>query len=139
MFDTLGGLFSYYHELRASLCTVPTNMPDCEVIRSGMNPGDPVKARDLVEYRKAMVGDVQIYLYRLPWYDSTVLVGRNPPPGYKQITWRRLVKDLRRMSHGRGYPKSYLSHGNLFRRYKDKIKPVAEAHFRAIGYLRQPI
>jgi hypothetical protein len=135
-FSTLGGLFSHYHEVRASMSGARTNMPDAEALRMECFVGNPVKARSGMEYRKALVGDVQLYLRQVEWWEAFILLGRMRPPGHEQISWGGIVKILQRVSNGRGYPKYMKDKRNVASRYRKNILPLAEDHFRQEGYLR---
>jgi len=78
-FHTLGGIFSYYHELRESLMSAKTNMPMPEALRQEVFVSNPEKARSGIEGKYAFIADVQNAVNRLKWYESEVIWGRFPP------------------------------------------------------------
>jgi hypothetical protein len=136
-FDTLGGIFSYYHEVRASMYGARTNMPDSEALRlEVMGTPNPMRARSSMEYRKALIGDIQLYVKKQPWHDQYLLMGRLRPPGEAQISFNRIVALVRELSSGRTIPWQYRDRANLRKHWSRVIRPLAEDYFRERGYLR---
>jgi hypothetical protein len=127
-------MFSHYHEVRAGLESVRTGTPTPESLRQEVNTSEPVKARDSLEYRKAFVGDVQLYLRKLEWWEAYILLARMVKPWEEQVTWYGIAKHLKRVGHD--YPRSFRDGSNIARTYRNVIKPLAEDHFRDRGYLR---
>lgn len=133
-FSTLGGLFSHYHEVRAGLSSVRTGTPTPEAIRQEVFSSEPVKSRDAVEYRYALVGDVKLYLRRLEWYDAYILLCRMVKPHEEPVVYRDIPKLLKQAGHP--YPRAFNHHNHVYERFRKVIRPLAEDHFRERGYLR---
>jgi hypothetical protein len=127
-------MFAYYHEVRAALCSPRTNMPQPEALRQEIFVSNPKKARSVLECKKAFVGDVEIYLRRIEWWERIAIEGRMVAPGEDQVSWNKLAKRIGK--EGRPLPRALKNMGNLFREYRDIIRPNAEAYFRDRGYLR---
>jgi hypothetical protein len=108
-------------------------MPDPESLRRECFIGNPVKARDGMEYRKALVGDVHAYLRGVEWWEAMILASRLRPANEEPLSWEKIVKILSQVD--RPYPKYMRDKRHVRARYYDAFKPLAEDHFRREGYL----
>ena len=134
-FSSLETLIGHYHTVRVGLESARTSMPDAEALSMDIQAQSTQKARESLEYRKALVTDVQKYLSNLHWCDMYTLMCQMRPNG-DSMTWPRTIRTIQALSEGRHIKLVYRRRDHIANKYWDWIYPRAESHFRRVGYLR---
>lgn len=131
-FSSLETLIGHYHTVRVGLESARTSMPDSEQLGQ---VSSTQQARESLEYRKALVADIQKYLSNLHWCDMYTLMCQMRPDN-KSMTWPDTIRVIQAQSEGRHIKACYRRRDYIANKYWDWIYPRAESYFRRVGYLR---
>lgn len=124
-----------YHEIRSGLQSCRTSMPDAEELSMDIQVQNTDRARESLEYRKALVADIQKYLDNLHWCDRLTLMCQMRPDS-NSMTWPRTIRTIQALSDGRHIKPVYRRRDYIVNKYWDWIYPRADSYFRRVGYLR---
>lgn len=128
-------LIGHYYTVRAGLESARTSMPDAEELSMDIQVLTTHKSRESLEYRKALVADVQKYLSNLHWCDMYVLMCQMRPDD-KSMTWPDTIRTIQALADGRHIKAVYRRRDHIANKYWDWIYPRAGSYFRRVGYLR---
>jgi hypothetical protein len=135
-YKTLEGMFKRYHDIRAELSSARTSMPDAEALSMDIQVLSTQKSRESLEYKKAFIADIQIFIKSLEWCDRYVLMGRNRPAGEKICSYNKIKRLIKARKHGRDIAYHYRDKSHMSKRYWDYLYPHASDYFKEIGYLK---
>lgn len=136
IFPSVHSLMCAYYALRRSLEAAKTCTPDPDRFRAGGHVRNSMAARSIEEEKFSFVGDVDVFLKRVQWWEAVILTSRVVPQGYKPRTYGQIALTLESRAKREGL---YLPGRLIYRQHLhtelERVKKRAEKHFTEKGYL----